>query len=145
MAETGTPTRTTFLVVGSRPLLVIDLGGRRGAAAELAPELAAFVERGMALLPGLFEIPIPASSSLVFSRVADGWELREGPLHALMLVPDADVPAAWADAVEELEGVLVLVGCALNLDAAVEVDAAVVRLSDAARESRLVGSLVELA
>lgn len=139
----GSTTDVSLLLVGGRPVLVVDVpppadhpGGALTPGSDPLPW--SFLAHGFALLPGFLGVALPETDDVVLRRRGSAWTLETRPGAAILSVDD--VPAVWGGACQRNGGAVVLLGRALRLPTSEA--AAAEALHEAARGARVVGAVV---
>ena len=136
-----------FLVLGGRPLAVVDLE----APDEERPRLIAgglfqhLVERGLVVLPAFYDRSLPKGARVGFTLTRDELRLEDEDETGLLRVPRAGVDADWLRAAKRLRGTMVCVGHNLEVDPDEPPRAVCDRLDAAARDGRVAGAIVGVA
>lgn len=114
----ATAAHARFLVLGSRPLLAVDLEGPEpeGPAA-LAPGLyRTLLERGLAVLEGFYGRDLPRGARVGLTLTREELKLEDADETRLLSVPRPSVDADWLHHATRLRGSMLLVARNLGID-----------------------------
>ena len=143
------PTVTvSYVLAAGRPLLVVEVtSGAAGGAltAETDPVAWSFLDRGLKLLPGFFEVALPEETDLRL-RIREGQLALTAPGdHVVTAAPLDNVPGDWLDACREEQAAIVLVGRGTGAGTAATPLEATRAVHEAAKAARVIGGVVPLA
>lgn len=146
MSEEQVATQTSYVLVGEKPLLVIDLLDDRTdpLTAEDDPVVWSFIDRGFALLPAFFDVALPGENDFTVTLTVDGrfvFSYEGQPLTESSL---GDLPDAWVDAVANQRGAIVVIGRGIGAGEPDMAEPAIKRVDDAAKAGRVAGATVLL-
>lgn len=108
--------RTSYVLVGERPMLVLDArSGDRDRP--LSPDdevLWSFMDHGLRLLPGFYDVNLTDDTQLSLVREAGHLVLQAVGGHVSVSEPIDDLPLEWLESVEDQGGAILVVGRAIG-------------------------------
>lgn len=139
--------RTSYVLAGDRPLLVLD--ARHGdvdgpLTAEHDPALWSFTDLGLRLLPGFFGVNLTEETPLSLVRTAGELALTAEGGHVSVSSPIDDIPMDWIGAVEDEGGAILIVGRAIGAADHDDPADALKAIDAAAKAGRVLGAVVDL-
>lgn len=145
------PVRTllSYVLAADRPLLVVDVatdadGARGPLSAQRDPEIWSLVDRGLAVLPGVFGMPLPEVPGLRLAVTPGGGIRLRVAERTLVSSPADEVPGEWVHTVREHGGAVLLVGRGTGAAEATSGPAAARAVHEAAAAGRVAGAVVDL-
>lgn len=139
--------RTSYVLVGERPMLVLDArsgDAERPLSADDDAVLWSFMDYGLKLLPGFYGVNLPDEIRLSLVREAGQLVLQAVGGHVSVSSPIDDLPLEWLESVEDQGGAILVVGRAIGAadhDTGKGVADAV---HEAAKAGRVLGAVVDV-
>jgi hypothetical protein len=141
------PIRTSYVLAGDRPLLILDArSGDAGSPLSEGsdPVLWSFLAHGLRLLPGFYGVALSDDTRLSLVHEAGQLALQAVGGGVDVAAPIDDLPSAWVEAVEDQGGAIVLVGRAIGAADHEDGKAVADAVDRAARAGRVIGGVVDV-
>lgn len=136
-----------FLVVRSMPLLVVDLDAPEtdGPAQMDGGLFQTLVERGLAMVPGLYGQSLPQGAQVGLTLDDDELRLEDDQETRLLRVPRDSVDPGWREEALRLRGTMLYVGRNLAMDPDLSTRAVCDLIDAAADHERVAAAIVGVA
>lgn len=145
MSQPGTTlARVRLLVLRRLPVAAFDLvpPGETPEGRDLVGEL---LDRGLERVPGLYDVDLPRHARVGLARREGAVVLQDEEEAGLLRIPESGLDEAWLQAARRLKGAMVYAGTGLELTAEASPREVCDRVDAAARDGRVVASIVGFA
>lgn len=136
-----------FLVVRSMPMLVVDLE----APSDDVPVrldgglFQTLTERGLAMMPGLYDQPLPRGAQVGVTLAEDELRLEDDDETRLLRLPRGEVDEQWSAEALRMKGTMLYVGRNLAMEPDLTPRQVCDLLEEAAGDDRVAGAIVGVA
>ncbi|MBW3618988.1 MAG: hypothetical protein KY461_01975 [Actinobacteria bacterium] len=138
--------RTSYVLVGERPMLVLDArsGDRERPLSADDEVLWSFLDYGLRLLPGFYGVNLTDDTRLSLVRESGRLVLQAVGGHVSVAEPIDDLPLAWLESVEDQGGAILVVGRAIGAADHATGKAVADAVDVAAKAGRVLGAVVDV-
>lgn len=136
-----------FLVVRSMPMMVVDLEAPEDVGpAQLDGGLfQTLTERGLALIPRLYDEPLPQGARVGLTLTGEELRLEDDEETRLLRMPRESIDPQWRDEALRMRGTMLYVGRNLDMDPDLTPKQVCDLLEDVADDDRVAAAIVGVA